>query len=145
MVCDCGAVTSKARKPRADGKWECPECEPDSFPQEKFTMPSDKKVYQGYQVAPERYKKTEGPQGQTVYRASDVELQDLQDWVEREDKEDAAKEAKALEARRSYCAQKNLRPETQEEAERNAEQARLLLRQIEAEVRLEAMGFVLPK
>jgi len=34
---------------------ECPHCAPDSF--EKFTAPSDKKIWMGYEAHPEQYEK----------------------------------------------------------------------------------------
>ncbi len=56
-VCACGA-----EGPRIRSRWtdkgerlpdECPQCHPESF--EKFTAPSDKKIWMGYEAHPNEY------------------------------------------------------------------------------------------
>src|SRR6202011_3697506 len=54
----------------ADGRrTECPHCAPDAF--EKFTAPSDKKIWMGYEAHPNEYVKAEdgGYDSKPEYRA----------------------------------------------------------------------------
>lgn len=146
MGCNsCGSDAKRTISVLRDGVFvdKCPQCSPADFP--RFIAPSDLKIVTGYQANPERYKKSEGKDGQPIFRATDVELQDMHDWACREDEEEKKRYEAAVEKRRRYAAEMNLKPETAEEAERNAEAARRMLRQIEAEVSLEAMGVVLPE
>src|SRR5882724_209934 len=70
---NCGADRSRVRS-----RWtekgeqlpdECPNCSPDSF--EKFTAPSDKKIWMGYEAHPNEYVKAEdgGYDRKPEYRA----------------------------------------------------------------------------
>ena len=59
---NCGTETTRIRTVfPADGAThdECPTCAPSSF--EKFTAPSDKKIWMGYEAHPNEY--TQGPDG----------------------------------------------------------------------------------
>lgn len=60
-VCgNCGTVTTRIRTSfPADGaqpRDECPTCAPSTF--EKFTAPSDKKIWMGYEAHPNEYVKS---------------------------------------------------------------------------------------
>lgn len=53
---NCGAQESRVRSRWLKGKQlpdECPQCAPESF--DKFTMPSDKKIWMGYEAHPNEY------------------------------------------------------------------------------------------
>lgn len=57
---NCGAERSRVRTVFSEdgGKQdECPNCHPESF--EKFTMPSDQKIWMGYEAHPNEYMKAE--------------------------------------------------------------------------------------
>jgi hypothetical protein len=59
-ICACGAEGTRIRS-RWNGKGErlpdeCPKCHPESF--EKFTAPSDKKIWMGYEAHPNEYVKS---------------------------------------------------------------------------------------
>lgn len=60
--------------PRVRSRWtekglqlpdECPSCSPDSF--EKFTAPSDKKIWMGFEAHPEEYQKQYNEDGGVTY------------------------------------------------------------------------------
>jgi hypothetical protein len=69
----CGTETTRIRtKFPADGarpRDECPSCAPSTF--EKFTYPSDKKIWMGYEAHPNEYVKAPdgGYDRKTEYRA----------------------------------------------------------------------------
>src|SRR2546430_15881424 len=60
--------------PRVRSRWtekgvqlpdECPSCSPSSF--EKFTAPSDKKIWMGYEAHPNEYTKVHAEDGGVIY------------------------------------------------------------------------------
>ena len=68
----CGSDTSRVRfRWNDDGQLPdiCPHCSPESF--EKFTAPSDKKIWMGYEAHPNEYVKAEdgGYDRKPEYRA----------------------------------------------------------------------------
>jgi hypothetical protein len=71
-VCNCGHEGTRIRTIwNEDGarRTECPHCAPASF--EKFTVPSDKKIWMGYEAHPNEYVKSEdgGYDRKPEYRA----------------------------------------------------------------------------
>lgn len=66
---NCGAQGTRIRS-----RWteknvqlpdECPQCAPSSF--EKFSAPSDKKIWMGYEAHPNEYKKVDAGDGGVIY------------------------------------------------------------------------------
>jgi hypothetical protein len=54
----------------------CPECRPDLFPDDPFLMPSDRKLYMGWEAYPEHYKMKDNPEGGKIAVASDSMIAD---------------------------------------------------------------------
>lgn len=93
-VCgNCRAVTTRITlKATADGGKplpvpleSCPNCDGST---DAIRSVTDRKLWQGHEVYSEHYKKTEGKDGETVYKASDTMIQDLVDeWSKDPDEE----------------------------------------------------------
>lgn len=67
----------------------CPACEPERFQGVKVTDPSDRKLWSGYEVEPERYY---DPDSENVVRARDELRQDIWDEFNRDPDEQAREE-----------------------------------------------------
>jgi len=75
---------------------ECPHCSPESF--EKFTMPSDKKIWMGYEAHPNEYVKSEdgGYDRKPEYRAEQEEK------LRQPSEEERAQQEKAIAEKRKH-------------------------------------------
>lgn len=75
---------------------ECPQCKPDAF-DGKITMPSDKKIWMGYEAHPNEYVKGEdgGFDRKPEYRAEQEAKLGLQSADDREAQEKAVKAKRA--------------------------------------------------
>ena len=70
----------------------CPACKPEVFQGVKVTAPSDKKIWDGYEVEPERYYSRDG---ENVVRAKDELRQDVWDEFNRDPDEEARAKKRA--------------------------------------------------
>lgn len=95
-VCsNCGAQGTRIRS-----RWteknvqlpdECPQCAPESF--EKFTAPSDKKIWMGFEAHPNEYVKKLSEDGDVVYeRKPEYRAEQEQQLMEATTEEQAAQE-----------------------------------------------------
>ncbi len=70
----------------------CPQCAPDQFCGVKVTAPSDKKIWDGYEVEPDRYS---SPDAENVVHASDELRQDIWDEFNRDPDAEAVQKKRA--------------------------------------------------
>src|SRR5882724_8470786 len=95
---NCGADRSRVRS-----RWtekgeqlpdECPNCSPDSF--EKFTAPSDKKIWMGYEAHPNEYEKQYDKDGPIFERKPEYRAEQEQKLCEQTEEEiEAQRKAEA--------------------------------------------------
>lgn len=64
---------------------ECPQCEPGSF--EKFTVPSDKKIWMGYEANPNQYEKRYDSEGVYYVRKSEYRAEQEQRLMQSSEEE----------------------------------------------------------
>jgi hypothetical protein len=101
-LCNCGHEGTRIRTIWSeDGarRTECPHCAPGSF--EKFTTPSDKKIWMGYEAHPNEYVKSEdgGYDRKPEYRAE--QEQKLMEATEEEQEKQRRAEANKRATRRT--------------------------------------------
>lgn len=88
---------------------ECPSCTPESF--EKFTAPSDKKIWMGYEAHPNEYEKCHDKDGVLYYRKPEYRAEQEQKLME------ATEEEKELQRRAEEKKRKDRRTTPMDEAE----------------------------
>lgn len=127
-VCKCGAETTRLRQVWDQGQVTdeyCPTCRPDAF--DRQTMPSDKKMWMGWEVDAQHYKRVYDKDG-PIMMPSDSVLHDLEEQVSKRPDEDVEAEQKAIAKKR---ANRRLEPMDSGELTRALNVARVVAKNVE--------------
>lgn len=108
----CGACGEQTSRLKTKFKGEssvdcCPQCAPEEFT-EKFTVPSDKRIWVGHEYMPNMYKKLDDG----TYEAKDELRADTEAQVTKESEDDKLAYETAVEKKRS---ERRTRPMSEEE------------------------------